>query len=381
MFKHLWILAWLLPTTCCYAASGQVIPPADRNDAVSLTFDRSQTSVSNLTLYDHDIGVFEDNDHWIREYGKSGWICTDDKNTANGSCDAKTIIDDFAAPPTIIKLLFVEQRSLTQVWINVEAYNEGLWPAVCSEHPTKYKINFAGAPHCYSAGKPVSGRALSASITANELKKIPYGGIWKAKMVLEERGIVTSGTETHLATWTKTITLNVTDMNNQQIYLPDFGNAAPHVDLNLRPLPGTTGNHTMLSGTATLDMCLYDGYNANSSTFILSPKDDHSGLPGREYGLFSVYHNGKTDDANRIDYQLKILNLVSREFIDLKNWQNYVATGISAAPLRSVHLPGIPEAVLCVPTALRFVTPEFAITSKTAGSYTGTLHLTFTTGM
>lgn len=153
------------------------------------------------------------------------------------------------------------------------------------------------------------------------------------------------------------------------------------MDLNLRPLPGTTGNQTMLSGTATLDMCLYDGYNANSSTFTLNAKDQTFGLADREPEMFSVYNSGQSNNSHRIDYRLEILDPTTQAYSTMANMQDYVIRNIQQVPLRAVYLPGIPQPVVCVPSRLRFTTPEFAISSKQAGNYTGSLKLFLTTQM
>jgi len=43
-----------------------------------------------------------------------------------------------------------------------------------------------------------------------------------------------------------------------------------------------------------------------------------------------------------------------------------------------VHLPGIPQAVLCVPAPLQLSTKTMDINSKQAGHYTGHLIVNFT---
>ncbi|HKN02595.1 MAG TPA: CfaE/CblD family pilus tip adhesin [Buttiauxella sp.] len=367
----------LLLLLACPKVKAEVVAPTGRDATVSASFDKSEAP-GELNIWTKESGGYDSNNDPL--WGRNVWTCLSSTDPATGKCS--TEVTGVQNGNTTIALLFTEKRSgLTQI-INLKGYHNIVTTtgADCwgkGQEWGPYLINAGMQTNC-SDGSSNDESTLTVSIPSTELSKLPVGGVWEAHLQLN---LMQWSPRMKLADWNAHITLNVTDTNNQQIYLPEFGTAAPHVDLNLRPLPGTTGNQTMLSGTATLDMCLYDGYNANSSEFIISPKDKYGGLPGRVYGLYSVYHNGKIDDANRIDYQLQILNLVSRTFVDLDNWQNYVAKDIADAPLRSVRLPGIPQAVVCVPTALRFVTPQFAIASKTAGSYTGTLHLTLTTEM
>ncbi|HKN04392.1 MAG TPA: CfaE/CblD family pilus tip adhesin [Buttiauxella sp.] len=361
----------------CGQVNATRVEPTGRDTQVEFTFDKSSQPQS-VAIWTNESGGYDTDDKGL--WGRNAWVCLSSSSPAAGQCS--TSVTGVKSGKTSIPLIFTEKRSgMTQI-INLEGFhnildNTGNGCSGSGVIGGPYQVYAANQINCYSTHVNDESQ-LTLSIPAQELSKIPVGGIWQADVKMS---LMQWDPRIKLADWHAAITLNVSDTNNQQIYIPDFGTATPHVDLNLRPLPGTTGSGVKLNGSATLDLCLYDGYNSNSSEFIISPKDDYDGLPGRDYGLFSVYHDGKIDDSNRIDYKLEILDLSSRAYVALDNWQNYVAKDISSLPLRSVHLPGIPEAVLCVPTALRFTTPEFAITSKTAGHYTGTLHLTLTTQM
>lgn len=350
----------MLLLIACPKVRAEVVEPTGRDTTVTESFDKSAPP-SQVSIWKDESGGYNTSNPSL--WGRNYWVCLSSTDPQNGEC--RTSGSWANTGETTIPLIFKEKRSGITTTINVKG----------SHHFGAY-----GPYQIYGATYYTNMPETKATfyISQTELSKFPVGGIWQAELKVN---LMQWDPYIVLGNWNAHITLKVSDNNNQQIYLPAFGTADPHVDLNLRPLPGTKANQTMLSGTATLDMCLYDGYNSNSSEFVISPKDDYNGLPGREFGLFSVYHNGQIDTANRIDYQLQILDLLSRKFIELDNWQNYVATKISEAPLRSVHLPGIPQAVVCVPTALRFVTPDFTLTSKTAGRYTGTLHLKLTTQM
>jgi CFA/I fimbrial subunit E len=75
-----------------------------------------------------------------------------------------------------------------------------------------------------------SGASLYLYIPADELKKLPFGGIWDAtlKLSVKRRYSETYGT------YTINITVKLTDKGNIQIWLPQFKSNA-RVDLNLRP--------------------------------------------------------------------------------------------------------------------------------------------------
>lgn len=215
-------------------------------------------------------------------------------------------------------------------------------------------------------------------INAADLAKLPVGGVWQAefKVVLMQWD---NPRNYPLADWNAHITLNVTDNNNQQIYLPEFGQAAPRVDLNMRPLPGTGGNQTQMKGAANIDMCLYDGYGSNSSSFTVKFDDQPQGSLSRNEDDFSVYADGgdASQVSDRIDYQVA-MQLPNANTLKVIRGQDNVISDIATARVRPVHLPGIPQAVLCVPTPLTLSTQNMNINSKRAGHYTGHLIVDFT---
>lgn len=180
--------------------------------------------------------------------------------------------------------------------------------------------------------------------------------------------------------WTANIVLTVTDLNNQQVYFPAFPYSTPRVDLNLNNRPGTSKN-TAASGSASLDMCLYDGSNSSSNRVNMLFSDEGAGATGRTAGLFSVYRSGadKTQAANRIDYQVSVINPTTGAAQAISNGTEISWTGTNRRNIqRQVVLPGVPGASLCVPAPIRLVTPAFNLADKTAGHYTGKLTIIYT---
>lgn len=96
---------------------------------------------------------------------------------------------------------------------------------------------------------------------------------------------------TKLHTWSADIVFNVTDNSNQQIYLPAFPTSAPVVNLNLKTRPGV-GSGKSVSGSTSLDVCLYDGNNSASKRISLLFQDEGITAPERADGQFSLYRNG-----------------------------------------------------------------------------------------
>nr|WP_159465466.1 CfaE/CblD family pilus tip adhesin [Scandinavium goeteborgense] len=352
----------------CTQAKAESIAPAGRDTTITADFDKSALP-AQVDIWINENGGYDTSNPGL--WARNNWRCLSNSKPDTGQCKSGEAHnnegdwDDYGI--TSIPLLFIEKRSGLHAVINVMGYH--------MQTSTKFEVTSAEAAGSGVAG---SGTNLYMYITPDQLAALPVGGIWQANLTLE---LWQWSPGKKLANWNAHITLNVTDNNNQQIYLPEFGTAAPHVDLNLRPLPGTTGNQAMLSGTASLDMCLYDGYNANSSTFTLNAHDQTSFADGREASMFSVYNQGQGDEGHRIDYHLEILDPTTNAYSTMVNMQNYVIRDIQKVSLKSVYLPGIPQPVVCVPSRLRFTTPEFAIASKQAGQYTARLRLFLTTQM
>lgn len=207
------------------------------------------------------------------------------------------------------------------------------------------------------------------------------GGIWRATLVMNYYNYPNTLVATALGTsWTANIVLTVTDLNNQQVYFPAFPYSTPRVDLNLNNRPGTSKN-TAASGSASLDMCLYDGSNSSSNRVNMLFSDEGAGATGRTAGLFSVYRSGadKTQAANRIDYQVSVINPTTGAAQAISNGTEISWTGTNRRNIqRQVVLPGVPGASLCVPAPIRLVTPAFNLADKTAGHYTGKLTIIYT---
>ena len=309
-------------------------------------------------------------------WGEDSCVCLSESSAETGQCSTSPVWDIWGY--IAIPLTFTEKRSGMQQTINMQTEHRLRYPngSECGDESTyKPKIYSATVITC-GDGNKTSESLASAYFTSAELAKLPAGGIWNANLKMS---LTQWGGKLKLADWNASITLNVTDNNNQQIYLPEFGEAAPRVDLNLRPLPGTKGNQAQMSGSANIDMCLYDGYGSNSSSFLLNFDDQSQGTLQRNKSYFSIYSDqGDVNlDSGRIDYYIQMQGPDGNN-ITAQRGEILILTDIQAARVRQVHLPGIPQAVLCVPTPLLLFTKNIDINSKQAGHYTGHLIVNFT---
>nr|WP_129991408.1 CfaE/CblD family pilus tip adhesin [Rahnella sp. CFA14(1/10)] len=349
-----------LPLMMVSNAHADRVEPTGRDTTITTTFDKSAPP-SKLDIWKEESGGYDTDNPSL--WARNSWVCLSSSSPENGQCRTTPVWGGNGIQS--IPILFREKRShLTQI------------------------INISGSHTLPSCGVHLSDAALYCTgdyetkadfyINAADLAKLPVGGVWQAefKVVLMQWD---SPRNYPLADWNAHITLNVTDNNNQQIYLPEFGQAAPRVDLNLRPLPGTHGNQAQMNGAANIDMCLYDGYGSNSTSFTLKFDDQQQGTTQRNNGYFSIYsdHGDVNQDSGRIDYYVK-MQAPDGKYVSIIRGEDLVIPNIQTARVRPVHLPGIPQAVLCIPAPLELSTKTLDINSKQAGHYTGHLIVNFT---
>ncbi|CAI1630541.1 Colonization factor antigen I subunit E [Serratia fonticola] len=237
------------------------------------------------------------------------------------------------------------------------------------------------------SGRVVSPEGFRTFIPSSELNKLSTAGIWRAKLKMQVKAWDSCSNWStnacpgiHRVDWTATITLNVTDYGNQQIYLPAFPTSAPSVNLNLNTRPGA-GSRKSVSGSTNLDMCLYDGNNSASNRISLLLQDEGGTATGRPDGQFSIYRKGgdQSKASDRLDYQVSVINPTTGAVQDISNGKEIIWSDTNRRNIqRPVVLPGGGAPALCVPAPLTLTTPAFSMADKTAGDYTGTLRIIYT---
>jgi hypothetical protein len=348
-------------------ALAETVAPTDHSIDVNMSITKGAASTVNI--WSRESGGYDSTNSG--RWGLNYWACTSSTVDENGKCP--TGKGGYAANlPVYLK--FTEKRSGATQTLELQGIREAYWyNGSCAMYGDPKPMNQSAQNSCGS--DLTDGVNLTLKIPAAQLNMLPTGGIWTAQLKILLHN--SSGTEVYH--WDSNITVDVNDPNNQQIYLPEFGEAAPRVDLNMRPLPGTGGNQTQMNGAATIDMCLYDGYGSNSSSFILKFDDQQQGTIQRNNGYFSIYsdHGDINQDSGRIDYYVKMQG-PDGKYVSVIRGDDLVVSDIQTAKVRQVHLPGIPQAVLCVPAPLQLSTKTMDINSKQAGHYTGHLIVNFT---
>ncbi|RQS13031.1 pilin protein [Burkholderia sp. Bp9002] len=356
-------------------ASAVMLAPADRNDTVQATRDRG-TPLGDVVIFDGAMGGYDTSDAY--KWGRNSWTCQSSTDPATGACATES---SWIVPgdSTIIKLSFKEEKSGVTAVLDLHGQSAYVRSRDCSGDiaapvvtvVTRKPIEMAQSATLAGCNTVVwDGRALFVRIPATELKKLPSGGIWKANLLLTMR-LWNSGTP--LATFRAAIQLDTTDKNNIQVYLPEFASATPTVDLKLRKLP----NGSRMSGVSNVDMCLYDGYNSQSTWFDVSASDGLT-VDRRDKGQYSVLLDSDKSGvyASRVDYNVSLTYAGKK--IALPNNETVRLQGVNNSAGRSVSLPGISVPVVCTPTPLTLETPEFQSVWKRPGKYSNKLTITFT---
>ncbi|KVQ06594.1 pilin protein [Burkholderia ubonensis] len=357
-------------------ASAALQAPANRNDTVEATVDRG-TAQAAVTIFDKASGGYDTSD--AQKWGRNSWTCESASDPATGACPTEPVWQA-SGNSTTIQLSFKEAKTGAMAVLNLRGERYHTRHRDCSGGSVSEIVSGDDktpiqAAHSYifcpGPGIRSEGKALSVTIPTDELKKIPTGGIWKANLLLNLRQW--GGTHPTIAVFKAAIKLNVTDKNNIQVYLPEFTNATPVVNLKLRTLP----NGSRLSGTSNVDMCLYDGYNSQSTWFDVTASDGLT-IDRRDKGSYSVLLESDKSGAyaSRVDYNAS-LTYAGKKIV-LPNNETVRLQGVNNSAGRTVSLPGIPVPVVCMPTPLTLETPEFQSVWKRPGKYSNKLTITFT---
>ncbi|WP_112750795.1 CfaE/CblD family pilus tip adhesin [Burkholderia cenocepacia] len=357
-------------------ASAVMEEPAGRTDTAQATRDRG-TPVGDVVIFDGASGGYDTSD--FNKWGRNSWACQSSTDTATGACPTEPVWVK-SGTSTAIKLSFKEENTGATAVLTLEGANGYQRHRDCTGSVISGVVSIARKPMEMAQSATVigcdnigwDGRVLFVSIPAAELKKLPSGGTWKANLQLNLK-LWNTGAATTLGIFKAAIKLDTTDKNNIQVYLPEFTSATPTVDLKLRKLP----NGSRMSGTSNVDMCLYDGYNSQSTWFDVSASDGLT-IDRRDKGQYSTLLDKDKSGAyeSRIDYAASLTYAGKK--IALPNNETVRLQGVNNSAGRSVTLPGISVPVICTPTPLTLETPEFQSVWKRPGKYSHKLTITFT---
>ncbi|SAG82475.1 Alpha-fimbriae tip adhesin [Enterobacter hormaechei] len=352
------IYCWLTALCCLVSLPGLAELPTSSTTTVTKTMDTSSLPstlyIWNEVTVGSRSGVSSEN---------VSMVCKSSSDSTNGACKTYPVWIDGSSGAGSITLVFTQERTGATKVLTVKGtrYNGSStgrqpWTGVSSAARIAPKFTYA--------------------IAQSELSSLT-DGVWRATLMMDYYTYTIADVVTKLSTtWTADITLTVTTDRAQQVYFPAFTSTDATIDLRIRSFFSKSA-----SGSASLDMCLYDGANAAGKTIILSLSDARGSPSDRTSGLFSVYRTGGSvaDAADRIDFAISVTNPVTNAAQTLKNGESITWTAPDGGfKGRLVTLPNYTTSVYCVPAPLTFTTPTFKPLAKHSGDYTGTVTVTYT---
>lgn len=339
------------------------IPATDEPGQVSThTVDRS--SPTQIAIWD---------EKRIGYSGINSWSyvgnCLSETDTSIGACP----VHESAGMPTKIRLQFVEKRTGLIIELSADATRR--------EISDPYSVNLvSGLTDFQRANRALTQINATVVLPPSEVAKFPTGGIWEAKLFVRMnfgRSTDPSQGVNPDVTWDTTITLHVTDENNIQVYLPEFGLAPPLVDLDLRARPMPGGPGAELIGHHVIDACLYDGYNANSESISIQVDDISSSVSDGAFRVRLENAGSAPKASEEIIYQITAPDPSTGELMSFRAGREETFAGGNTSHWRVVRLPFGPMPVICTPWPITLDSHVADSLLQAAGRYTGTFRVTF----
>ncbi|MEJ1269047.1 CfaE/CblD family pilus tip adhesin [Pantoea ananatis] len=144
----------------------------------------------------------------------------------------------------------------------------------------------------------------------------------------------------------------------------------------LLPLP-VKPSGDLATGSASVDLCLYDGAGLTTSRYMLTFQDQNTANTGPDFAVYNSSGTGKMDySVSLTDPSGTPQPVTNRTPFFWNNMQN---GGAAQGRLKYVQLPdGIQGLVPCVPSVVTVKVKPVPYRSLRAGNYTGHLNILFT---
>lgn len=276
-----------------------------------------------------------------------GLACYSESDTSSGACPTK--LNSWAgsqyAKTSNVTLRFTNLKTKATVDLTVTG---NMWGGGC----LVYTGFTGGVAACLS-----DIAYFSAGLPETELRKLPYGGVWNARMQLKTMG------------WTEDKPLGevVTD-----IRLNVRSEASISIPNPTVKLPVTMTGH---SEPVTVDTCLFDGTGAGDSSRYELRLDD---LSGAARGNMFALKNVTKPDAHPLYYTVSAGTPGTGG--DRMVWtpgMSKVFTGMDEVPIAGTMTIG-GKAVPCVQWPLTLKLQPFNPAHQATGQYQGQINLLFT---
>ncbi|MBB9725933.1 hypothetical protein FSI43_023025 [Escherichia coli] len=367
------LLNFLLLLACPASAEVELNPIYNVSTSVDLSSPQ-KIDIANYYIHDWQIppGLF--------------FVCRSTIDATNGRCPFTNIHNAITHawwhPSNTVKadnveLLFTEQRTGRKQLLLIKGTL--YWHQEYYSDSRNVSSGFIGV-NAGSFGY-VNEMTTTIYIPADELRKLPFGGIWKAHLNLissayAKTGLTTgASTANPIGTLQADITLNITDNHNIRIWLPQFHGSTANVVMPVMPAYWALNKPGLVSAEKVVETCLYDGYNSNSQRFEVTLNSNYTDSTTQDFLL----QNTSEPTSKPLHYQVLASPPGQSGAMQRLNpgiTQTY--TGINSTGIRQVIMPGLQTPVACVPWPIRIKLLPFDLSRQAAGHYNGTFSITFT---
>ncbi|EBS5237643.1 hypothetical protein DRD72_19965 [Salmonella enterica subsp. enterica serovar Onderstepoort] len=314
------------------------------------------------------------------------FVCRSTTDATNGRCPFTNIYKALTTAwwhPTNtvtaddVELLFTEQRTKRKQILRIKGtlyWHQQYY--LDSRNILSGFIGVNGGSFGY-----VNEMTTTIYIPADELRKLPFGGVWKGHLNLISSDYAKTGltsgasTATPVGTLQADITLKVTDNNNIRIWLPQFHGSTANVVMPLMPVYWAMSKPGQVSAEKVIETCLYDGYSSNSKSFEVTLNSNYTEPATQDFLL----QNSSAPTSKPLHYQVIASPPGQAGTMQrLKPGVTQTYVGINTAGVRQVMMPGLQAPVACAPWPIRIKLLPFDLSRQAAGHYSGTLSIIFT---
>ncbi|CAD5740817.1 CfaE/CblD family pilus tip adhesin [Escherichia coli] len=275
------------------------------------------------------------------------FTCHSESDTSFGACTTKYLSFGTTSQGSNLLLKFTNIKTRATINLTIT----GSWLTACGNGGDGF-MGVSGA--CWGVGAII----FNANLSESELKKLPYGGIWKASMRLIEK----NHPEGNIPFGEMTIDILLNVHSEPAISIPNSS----------IKLPVTMTGH---SKPVTVDTCLFDGTGIGESGRYELRLDD---LSGAAKGNMFALKNVTKPDAHPLYYTVSAGTPGTGG--DKTAWMpgvSKVFTGMDEVPITgAVIIRG--KTVPCVQWPLILKLQPFNPVRQAMGQYQGRINLLFT---
>lgn len=160
---------------------------------------------------------------------------------------------------------------------------------------------------------------------------------------------------------------------NPAVFFPSQNSSSALLNLPVKP---SGGDDSLAVGSASIDLCIYDGMALSSSRYMLKFQDPNNSTTN-DFRIYTL------DGRNKMDYSVTLTDPSNIPQPVNNNtpffWENMENGGSAQSRLRYLQVPnGIQGLVPCVPSIITAKVKPVRYSSIRSGSYSGKINIFFT---